>query len=473
MWSDPFHSYHFDHQISGEIRISDSLGIPIGFFENVLGRDCLEIQDALHQRVGEIKSEEGKFTHYDSLNQVQGFFHGNQSGGIDHRTPLGFNDYSIKVNGDISDFLGRPIAYAEGNQNGVTIHANLGVTQDEYVEIDFQVDSSMNSQKKPKKLTDWDPKLVQHQLDRQAMSVLDKIPGISIIADKMFEYGTARSEAIKLAGSGIRITERQIPSIHQILLDTCSVLNIATPPKLYLMPGGINAYTFLADEPYVVLNSGLVSCFTEDEIRFTLGHELGHLLLGHVKYSFMARELQFVLEMISQASFGLGGLAGSTVQLAILEWSRKAELSCDRIGLLAVQDGGAAAITALMKMAGAPPKLYQYLDIQAFLEQSLEFSKIDEKLVSGLYKGIATAQMDHPWSIGRASELVKWIELGGPDAAINGLPCPQKSVDTGLLVIERICPKCQSSRDPEASMCWTRGCRDKTPFDDCPKKENS
>ena len=65
-----------------------------------------------------------------------------------------------------------------------------------------------------------------------------------------------------------------------------------------------------------------------------IGHELGHIMSGHATYTHDRAD-----PARAQASRDSGlGLIALPFQLALLEWSRKAELSADRAGLLASQD---------------------------------------------------------------------------------------------------------------------------------------
>ncbi len=41
------------------------------------------------------------------------------------------------------------------------------------------------------------------------------------------------------------------------------------------------------DRPFVVITTGLVNLHDEEELRFVVGHELGHVLSGHAVYRTM------------------------------------------------------------------------------------------------------------------------------------------------------------------------------------------
>ena len=41
------------------------------------------------------------------------------------------------------------------------------------------------------------------------------------------------------------------------------------------------------DKPFIVITTGMVDLMDEEEIRFIIGHELGHVLSGHSVYRTM------------------------------------------------------------------------------------------------------------------------------------------------------------------------------------------
>jgi Zn-dependent protease with chaperone function len=146
----------------------------------------------------------------------------------------------------------------------------------------------------------------------------------------------------------------QVHSIYRHYIEACEVLEVQ-PPHLFIQNNPFpNAYTYGYTNPFVVVTTGLLKDFDEDELMFILGHELGQLKCGHTLYNTMAQNLTYIIGIISDMTLGIGGLVTQGIQLALLEWSRKAEFSADRAGLLAVQDRGTAS-GALSKLM-APDK---------------------------------------------------------------------------------------------------------------------
>jgi Zn-dependent protease with chaperone function len=115
------------------------------------------------------------------------------------------------------------------------------------------------------------------------------------------------------------------------------------PVELFIVRGRqVNAYTFgLSDPKTVVVYAPLIEIMDEDELRFVLGHELGHVALGHTWLNTLLGGLAGVPQ-----SYG----AAVILTAAFRWWNRACEYSADRAGLLACQNP-AKAVTALVKLA--------------------------------------------------------------------------------------------------------------------------
>ena len=95
-----------------------------------------------------------------------------------------------------------------------------------------------------------------------------------------------RSVRLLLLGSAVRADERNFARLHRLLADVGAVLDAEDLPELYVRASPMfNAYTIGMNTPIIVVDSGLVDLLDDDEeMRFLLGHELGHALSGHAVY---------------------------------------------------------------------------------------------------------------------------------------------------------------------------------------------
>ena len=176
-----------------------------------------------------------------------------------------------------------------------------------------------------------------------------------------------------------------------------------TRPRLYVTQNPkANAGAYGFEDPFIVVNSGALSVLDREEQRVLLAHELGHVMSGHVTYMTIA---VLILEVGLSALPALAGLALLPFQAAIFEWSRKAEFSADRAGLLGVQDLRIAAGMQL-KLSGGKAK-DDTIDVDAFLAQAAEYETEGGAWDKAL-KMLNTVFRSHPFGTVRAAEVARW-----------------------------------------------------------------
>lgn len=177
----------------------------------------------------------------------------------------------------------------------------------------------------------------------------------------------AYKEALKnqYLGMTIKVGPRQFPRIHQIAEECASVLGVPVPTLYVANNPFLNAYTFGTDEDaMIVLHSALIDHFEEDELRFVIGHETGHIQNKHVVYG-------TVLQMMKSTAAVFLKWIVPPAEMALHAWFRRAEITCDRAGLLCTRDLAVGG-RALAKLACGSQKLYEQLDIETYLEQFQE-----------------------------------------------------------------------------------------------------
>lgn len=254
----------------------------------------------------------------------------------------------------------------------------------------------------------------QHAQDVAATEALKRVPGLDRILAKILEYGVERLYYLDNIASNVRVTAKMFPRLHRNLTWACKILDVAEP-ELYVTVNPVpNAFTYGHTKPFVTLTSGLVDMLDEEELFFVIGHEVGHIKAGHVLYGTMARNIAAVIELIGQATLGIGALLGQGLVYALLEWFRSAELTADRAGLLCVQDVD-PAIRAFMKLAGGATRMYDEMDRDEFLRQIRAYEDADRSMLNKAYKVFLTASRTHPFAILRAKEIDLWHGSGYPE----------------------------------------------------------
>ena len=248
----------------------------------------------------------------------------------------------------------------------------------------------------------------EHPADRAALASLRKVPGFDIVLRKLIGLIGERSLRYLFLGSAVRVGPKQYPLINKVYEEALEALDMKERPELYISQTPfVNAGAVGVDKPFITLNSGTVQLMNEEEVRFILGHELGHILSDHVLYKTMLA----ILMRIGINSFGIpfGGVAMFAVLAALTEWHRKSEVSCDRAGLLVVQDKDVAYNT-LMKMAGGTSATQTNVD--EFIKQAEEY-EAGGNVLDSVIKLMNLLGRGHPLSALRVLELRRFAE--GPE----------------------------------------------------------
>ena len=258
----------------------------------------------------------------------------------------------------------------------------------------------------------------QHSFDKKALEALQRTPGLETVVRKFNQYGLEKILKVNYTGSYIKVDKDNFPEVHRALLHVCEVLDQPQIPDLYIMTDFINGFTIGVEKPMIVISSGSVGLLSYDELLFLLAHEVGHIKSQHVLYYQMAQVVPMMGDLLSSVTLGLGGLFSTGIQVALLNWQRKAEFTADRAGLLACQNVEAAT-TVMMKLAGAPPRFYGSLKAEDFKRQAKEFEGFDEDNLDKVAKTLSVMLSTHPWTVMRGSELYKWVEAGHYDNILN------------------------------------------------------
>jgi Zn-dependent protease with chaperone function len=263
-------------------------------------------------------------------------------------------------------------------------------------------------------LTQISPRAWEHPADRAALNALRAIPGFDEVVRKVYGFFGERGVRLLFQANAVRVGPTQFPRVHNAFTDVCATLDWEPRPDLFVTQSPFfNAGAFGMDRPFIVLNSAAVSSLDDEELHTILGHELGHVMSGHSLY----RTILVILLTVGLRGLPfLAGIALLPIQIALLEWYRKSELSCDRTGLLASQDP-VASMRMFMKMAGGGTP--EETDLNAFMVQAREYETGGDA-ADAIAKVFNTLWMTHPFHTLRAAELQRWVEGGTYDRILRG-----------------------------------------------------
>lgn len=252
----------------------------------------------------------------------------------------------------------------------------------------------------------------KHPLDRQAEQALRSVPGFNLVASKFVEFIYERPQLIYLMGNSIQAGPRQYASIYGMFRECVSALDIYPEPTLFISQNPqVNSYALGQENPYVVVNTGLLDLLSEDEIKTVLAHELGHIKCGHTLLIQMAMWVMNTASVIGEMTFGLGNIISNGLIVAFYEWRRKAELSSDRAALL-VMENPRLVMTTMMKIAGGSHKYNDECSVDEFIKQSENYRNLDEDGLNQIYKALmylgVNGMMSHPFPAERIHFLQEW-----------------------------------------------------------------
>lgn len=178
--------------------------------------------------------------------------------------------------------------------------------------------------------------------------------------------------------NGVRITPEQFPKAYATFVDMAKQLGFQTIPELYLKNGNgvYNAYATCIPgyRSFAVVHAEIFEVYENggDEwvFRFVLGHELGHIRMGHVS------PLKVMLRML----WNFPGIN----YLVWLPGTRAVEYEADKVGEFLAP--GQWAKSLLMLVSGN--RLYNRIDVDAYCADCEKHNKL------GYF--IENALVDHP-----------------------------------------------------------------------------
>lgn len=263
----------------------------------------------------------------------------------------------------------------------------------------------------------------EHPADRGALVAVRQLKGFDTVVRKLSGLINERAFRLIFLGSAVRADERQFRTLHRLYAEAGATLDVRELPELFVTTDPMpNAMALGMDKPFIVVNSGILDMLGEEELRFVLGHELGHAQSGHALYQSLLMWLIRLTGVVSWLPIGALGLRA--IIAALHEWSRKAELSGDRAGLLACQDP-AAALRTHMKLAGGGR--LEDVDPTAFLAQAAEYDAAGD-LRDSVLKLLLLEARSHPFLAVRAAELRQWVDDGEYNAILAGT-YPRRDTD--------------------------------------------
>ena len=211
------------------------------------------------------------------------------------------------------------------------------------------------------------------------------------------EADNPRSLRRQLLSTSVRLSRTMAPALHAMADDCIEKLAMDTPLELFVFQSAqYNAMCFKPEDGrlFVMFASSLLEAFEDNELKFVLGHELGHHVYRHhdVPIGYMLKGPR---------------RPGPRLALELFTWSRYAEISADRAGAHCAQDFEAVARSLFKLSSGLRGDTVSF-SLDDFLAQ------VDEMQVHDAEPGAGAPQADwfstHPFSPLRVRALKSFDE---------------------------------------------------------------
>jgi Zn-dependent protease with chaperone function len=257
------------------------------------------------------------------------------------------------------------------------------------------------------------PKAYEHPADRAATAALKAVPMLDTIVRKLIEWQYERAVRQMYLSNSVLAGERQLPELWGHHVAVCQMLDMPYTYDLYVSDTVVaNAMALGSKNPIVVVGAPLIGRLQAGEQRALLAHEVGHILSDHMLYN---TALAILLRAGGAVPFPLG-IPAMAVRTVLLEWSRAAQLSCDRAAALVVRDPRVVC-RLLMAMAGGLS--VDQLDLDAFLTQARAYDDWDDPS-DRVRRFFYEINRTHPYAVRRVSEVMTWVQSGEYDRIQRG-----------------------------------------------------
>jgi len=171
-----------------------------------------------------------------------------------------------------------------------------------------------------------------------------------------------------LLATSVRLTAGMAPDIAKMADECIEKLGVKLPLELYVYSSPqFNAACFKPEDErlYVMFSSSLLEGFNAQELKFVMGHELGHHVYNHhaIPIGYLLRGQQ---------------RPDPQLALELFAWSRYAEISADRAGAHCAQDMDAVATSLFKLSSGLTSKVVEF-SLDDFVAQVDDMQLVDQE----------------------------------------------------------------------------------------------
>lgn len=201
---------------------------------------------------------------------------------------------------------------------------------------------------------------------------INSVPGIFKLFKAVTEYVVPyRRQMLNM--ECIAVGPNQYPELYAMGEECAKRLGIGVPQIFVKYDVGMNAYALASEDaaPVIMVTSAIVEKMTRGELKAVIGHECGHIHNNHTIYNLAAEIITGTLTEGLNLIPGLQQiikLLSIGARLMLLNWSRCAEITCDRAGLICA-DSLEDAIKSEAKLGFGGVKALEHINIDEYIKQ--------------------------------------------------------------------------------------------------------
>lgn len=151
---------------------------------------------------------------------------------------------------------------------------------------------------------------------------------LQLFADKY-----CKEQILDIKSTGQLVSQATYPHFYDILQSCYKSLSVEEIPEVYITNKlkGINALSVGTDSaPIILISRKSVISLSDGELKFMIGHELGHILQKNL----MCHTIKGLLDNLNSKSEILGPIVSDLIEVPLNQWYRCAEYTADRAGFI-------------------------------------------------------------------------------------------------------------------------------------------
>lgn len=154
---------------------------------------------------------------------------------------------------------------------------------------------------------------------------------------QLFVDKYCKEQIQNIKSTGQLVSQANYPHFYDILQSCYDILSVKEIPEVYITNQlkGINALSIGTDNtPIILISRKAVISLSDGELKFMIGHELGHILQKNL----MCHTIKGLLDNLNSKSEILGPIASDLIEVPLNQWYRCAEYTADRAGLMCARN---------------------------------------------------------------------------------------------------------------------------------------